>query len=121
MKISQLELQLNQYMGAEGSYPFGPEALVFKVRGKVFAILAEREGKEYVTLKAKPEDGEVLTSQFSDITPGYHMNKRHWITVYFNGDVEDGMVADLCERSYQLVGRSLNKAQREALGFAPRA
>lgn len=111
----ELENYLDTFMCAESGYPFGPEALVFKVKGKMFAILSQREGREYVTLKVKPEDGEVLTSQFSDITPGYHTNKRHWVTVYYPGDVEDGMIEDLCARSYQLVVSKLPKAQRELL------
>ncbi|WP_114766989.1 MmcQ/YjbR family DNA-binding protein [Vibrio rhodolitus] len=117
MNNQQLAQFLDKFNGAEADYPFGPDALVYKVRGKMFAILARREGREYVTLKAKPEDGEVLTSQFNDITPGYHTNKRHWITVYYPGDVEDGLVEDLCERSYELVVRGLKKLERVALGF----
>ncbi|KGK14452.1 hypothetical protein DC58_05745, partial [Vibrio navarrensis] len=60
----------------------------------------------------KPEDGEVLCAQFTAITPGYHTNKRHWITVYFSGDVEDGLNEDLCQRSYDLVVAKLPKSQR---------
>ncbi|WP_045464780.1 MmcQ/YjbR family DNA-binding protein [Vibrio hyugaensis] len=117
MDIKALEQYLNTFMSAKSDFPFGPEVLVFKIKGKVFAILAERDGRAYVSLKVKPEDGEVLTSQFTDITPGYHLNKRHWITVYFDGDVEDGLVQDLCERSYELVVAKLTKAQRISLGY----
>ncbi|MHA2708508.1 MmcQ/YjbR family DNA-binding protein [Vibrio owensii] len=117
MNIKELKQFLDTFMSAESSFPFGPEALVFKIKGKMFAVLAQRHGREYVSLKVAPEDGEVLTSQFTDITPGYHLNKRHWITVYFNGDVEDGFVQDLCERSYDLVVAKLTKAQRISLGY----
>lgn len=117
MNIKELEQFLGTFMCAESSFPFGPEALVFKIKGKMFTVLAQRHGREYVSLKVAPEDGEVLTSQFTDITPGYHLNKRHWITVYFNGDVEDGFVQDLCERSYDLVVAKLTKAQRISLGY----
>jgi len=109
---------LDTFNCAEADYPFGPEALVYKIKGKMFAILAKREGREYVTVKVIPEDGEVLTSQFVDITPGYHTNKRHWVTVYYPGDVEDGLVEDLCERSYNLVVSKLPKAVRIELGVA---
>ncbi|KHT47343.1 MmcQ/YjbR family DNA-binding protein [Vibrio sinaloensis] len=115
MTNNELEKYLDTFMCAESSFPFGPDALVFKVKGKMFAILAQREGREYVTVKVKPEDGEVLTDQFADITPGYHTNKRHWVTVYYPGDVEDGLIHDLCERSYELVVSKLPKAQRELL------
>lgn len=69
MQIKALETYLNTFMCAESDFPFGPEALVFKIKGKMFAILAQREGRDYVSVKVKPEDGEVLTSQFTDITP----------------------------------------------------
>tara|TARA_Y100001956_G_C4014957_1_gene139355 strand:+ start:252 stop:605 length:354 start_codon:yes stop_codon:yes gene_type:complete len=116
MNNLQLAKFLDTFVCAESGYPFGPEALVYKVKGKMFAILAMREGREYVTLKVVPEDGEVLTSQFNDITPGYHTNKRHWITIYYPGDVEDGLIEDLCERSYQLVVKKLPKSQQASLG-----
>ncbi|EGA63755.1 MmcQ/YjbR family DNA-binding protein [Vibrio brasiliensis] len=116
MNNLQLAKFLDTFVSAESGYPFGPEALVYKVKGKMFAILAMREGREYVTLKVVPEDGEVLTSQFNDITPGYHTNKRHWITIYYPGDVEDGLIEDLCERSYELVVKKLPKSQQATLG-----
>ncbi len=116
MTTHELELYLDQLMGATASQPFGPEAVVYKVKDKMFALLAAREGKDYVTLKAQPADAEVLVEQFQDITPGYHMNKRHWITVYFAGDVEDSLIIDLCEQSYSLVVGKLTKVQRQSLG-----
>ncbi|WP_154199992.1 MmcQ/YjbR family DNA-binding protein [Vibrio navarrensis] len=112
MTINELQQYLDTFNCAQSDFPFGPDALVYKVKEKMFAILATREGKEYVTLKAKPEDGEVLCAQFTAITPGYHTNKRHWITVYFSGDVEDGLNEDLCQRSYDLVVAKLPKSQR---------
>ncbi|WP_070966129.1 MmcQ/YjbR family DNA-binding protein [Vibrio sonorensis] len=117
MDIKQLSSFIDQFVEVEGSHPFGPDALVYKVRDKMFAILAKREGREYVTVKGAPEDNEVMCSQFSDITPGYHTNKKHWVTIYFNGDAEDGLVEDLCERSYRLVVSKLSKANRTQLGF----
>ncbi|KJY84689.1 hypothetical protein TW81_03960 [Vibrio galatheae] len=117
MNNTELANYLDGFNCAESDYPFGPDALVYKVKGKMFAILSKREGREYVTVKIIPEDGEVLTSQFVDITPGYHTNKRHWVTIYYPGDVEDGLVQDLCERSYQLVAKKLSKAARLELGI----
>lgn len=117
MTSKELEQYLNTFMCAESDFPFGPDALVFKIKDKMFAILAQSNGREYVSVKVKPEDGEVLTSQFTDIIPGYHLNKKHWVTVYFNGDVEDGLIQDLCERSYELVIAKMTKSQRASLGF----
>lgn len=100
---------------SEAEYPFGPDPLVYKIRGKMFAAVSERSSSSFVTLKCTPQDAEVLISQFSAIRPGYHMNKRHWISVSLQGDVDRGMMEDLCRRSYLLVVSKLRKAEREAL------
>ena len=117
MTHEELMLHLDQMLGAEVSKPFGPEATVYKVKGKMFAMLIRRLGRDFVNLKAKPQDGEILTDEFKDITPGYHMNKKHWISVYYNGDVEDSLIEDLCEQSYTLVASKLTKVQQRALGL----
>lgn len=101
--------------GSEQSYPFGPDAAVFKVRDKMFALIAFHKEKLCITLKATPADVEVLTEQFDAIIPGYHMNKKHWITVTVEGDVSEGMIKDLVDGSYKLVVSKLPKVQREAL------
>ncbi|MCW8327960.1 MmcQ/YjbR family DNA-binding protein [Photobacterium sp. SDRW27] len=113
----KLEAYLNQFTGSEGSYPFGPEALVFKVKGKMFALVAEHQGVIKVTYKCQPADGEVLVSQFEGIIPGYHMNKRHWITVSLSSDVNEAMLLDLADKSYQLVVSKLRKVEREELAL----
>ncbi len=107
--------------GSEQSYPFGPEAAVFKVRDKMFALIAFHKDKALhkeklcITVKATPADVEVLTEQFDAIIPGYHMNKKHWVTVTVEGDVSEGMIKDLVDGSYKLVVSKLPKVQREAL------
>jgi predicted DNA-binding protein (MmcQ/YjbR family) len=67
--------------GANLEHPFGPEWEVYKVGGKVFMLLTAITGEPIVILKAAPADGEALRSTHEDITAGYHMNKRHWITL----------------------------------------
>lgn len=103
MEQQVLEAHLSKFKGAEGCYPFGPEVLVFKVKGKMFALVAEHQGELKVTYKCAPADGEMLVGLFAGIIPGYHMNKRHWITVSLNSDVNDAMLCDLADKSYQLV------------------
>lgn len=115
MTVTQLTDYLDTLLQSEACYPFGPEFLVYKIRGKMFAYIAQDRVPTFVTLKCTPQDGEVLTSEFSSIRPGYHMNKRHWISVDLDGDVEAGMIEDLCQRSYQLVVGQLKKSDREAL------
>ncbi|OEE41679.1 MmcQ/YjbR family DNA-binding protein [Vibrio anguillarum] len=115
MEMYDIESFLDILPQVESSYPFGPDALVFKIRGKMFAYTSQSREEPFVTLKCTPEDGEVLTSAFSAIRPGYHMNKRHWISVKLNGDVDQMMLEELCELSYQLVVSKLKKSDREAL------
>lgn len=106
---------LLSFPSAESSYPFGPDAEVFKVMGKMFALVAEHKGKMRVTLKGMPVDNSLLVSQFEGIIPGYHMNKQHWITVELAGDVPAPMLEDLASRSYKLVASKLTKAEKDRL------
>lgn len=89
--------------GAVLEHPFGPEAAVFKVRGKMFALVAMDGPPDYVTLKADPEEGERLRAQHVFIREGYYMNKRHWITVDVAPETPAGLVRDLVDDSYDLV------------------
>lgn len=93
-------------------FPFGPEHEVYKVRGKVFLILTERHGNKLVTLKVDPEIGASLRSGFPTITPGYHMNKVHWISISDGKRITADLVEGLVEDSYQLVVSSLPASKR---------
>ncbi len=115
MKKDKLEKYLSEFKGAEGNSPFGPEALVFKVMGKMFALVSQNEEIPRVTLKCTPADGEILVSQFESVVPGYYMNKRHWITISLNGELPDDMVAKLAKESYALVVGKLTKADKQRL------
>jgi predicted DNA-binding protein (MmcQ/YjbR family) len=89
--------------GAVEEYPFGPTASVFKVGGKIFAIASLASEPLNVSLKCEPELGELLRAGHEAIVPGYHLNKRHWVTVTLGGDAPDGLVRDMIEDSYDLV------------------
>ena len=89
--------------GAELSYPFGEQAAVYKVAGKVFAIVGVEGTPARLTLKCDPEHGEALRSEHAAITPGYHMNKRHWITVTLDGSLPPTTIEELVEDSFDLV------------------
>lgn len=96
-------------------FPFGPDAYVYKVGGKVFAILSETNQLSRVNLKCDPAQALMLRQIFPAITAGYHMNKQHWNTVLLNNTVPDNEVKRLIEHSYQLVVNSLPKAKRPLL------
>jgi predicted DNA-binding protein (MmcQ/YjbR family) len=104
-------------------HPFGPEWDVFKVRGKVFMLMTAVTGASIVILKADPADAVALRAQHEDITPGYHMNKQHWITLHPGGRLEGELVDDLVTESYVLVVEGLPRAQRpvDPATFGPRA
>ncbi|MBP2474323.1 putative DNA-binding protein (MmcQ/YjbR family) [Crossiella equi] len=89
--------------------PFGPDADVFKVHGKVFLLLCEVRGEPVVILKADPEDGVALRANHPEISPGWHMNKRHWLTVAAGETVDEGLLEDLVTESYCLVVDTLPK------------
>lgn len=98
--------------GAELTHPFGDEWNVYKVRGKVFMLQSELDGVPIVNLKAAPADGRALRESHADIIPGYHMNKRHWITVRAGGAIDPELLDDLVTESYLLVVANLPKYLR---------
>jgi predicted DNA-binding protein (MmcQ/YjbR family) len=101
-------------------YPFGQQAAVFKVGGKMFALVAMDGPGEYVTVKVDPEEGEALRALHDFVREGYYMNKRHWITIDLGPDVPAGFVQDLIENSYTLVASTLTKKARSGLGLIAR-
>ena len=115
MDDKQLRAYVLAKRGAAGGYPFGPGAFVVKVSGKMFALLSEDEDPATISLKVDPDEGELLRGQYPAIKPGYHLNKRHWITATIDGSLPPDLLPDLVDDSYDLVVRSLTRAAREAL------
>jgi predicted DNA-binding protein (MmcQ/YjbR family) len=114
---SRLRQWCLRHPGAVEDFPFGPNTSVFKVAGKMFALSAlEREPLE-VSVKCEPELAEQLRHTYAAIRPGYHLDKRHWLTVTLDGDCEDRLVRDLIEDSYDLVVSALPRRTREELGW----
>jgi predicted DNA-binding protein (MmcQ/YjbR family) len=89
--------------GAEETFPFSEGLSVFKTRGKVFALTRLDGDPLTVSVKCDPDLAEQLRASYEAIVPGYHLNKRHWITITVNADVPDPHVRDLIEDSYDLV------------------
>jgi predicted DNA-binding protein (MmcQ/YjbR family) len=116
MNKDGMEQYLAGFKGAESSYPFGSEALVFKVLGKMYALVSQQEEAPRVTLKVTPADGEILVGEYAAVSPGYYMNKKHWITIQLNGEVPDEVILDLARGSYELVVSKLTRANRQKLG-----
>lgn len=96
-------------------YPFGADIHVYKVEGKVFAIYFRDSTNESINLKCDPVHAQELRSIFSEITPGYHMNKKHWNTIDLTGDLPMSEVFRLVDHSYDLVVKKLPKATKQRL------
>jgi len=105
------------FRGAEETFPFGPESSVFKVAGKIFVISRLSARPLRVSLKCEPALAEQLRAAHPSVTPGYHLNKRHWNTVIVDGSLTDEMIVDMVEDSYDLVVSALPRARRTALGW----
>lgn len=86
------------------------------VGGKMFAMQGgDKNEKPIFTLKLEPEFGESLRTEFTDIVPGYYMNKTHWNSLYLEGSIPDEVVRVMLDRSHQVVLSSLPKKVREQL------
>ncbi len=111
MDEANLTQSLLSQLGATQDFPFGPDVAVFRVAKKMFALLGIHRGMLMLNLKCPPEQGAALREMFPAITEGYHMDKRHWISLYFDSSnpIPEGEVERLIEQSYQLVLKSLPK------------
>ena len=87
------------------SFPFGDDTLVFKTEGRIFALV-NLEGDLSINLKCNPVRAIELRERYSSVIPGYHMNKKHWNTIYIDGSVPDKEIFSWVDHSYDLV---LNK------------
>jgi predicted DNA-binding protein (MmcQ/YjbR family) len=100
------------FPGAVEDFPFGDEASVFKVGGKMFAASHLDAAPLQVSLKCDPEIALQLRASYPAVAPGYHLNKRHWNTVTIDGSLTDKMLSEMLTDSYDLVVASLPKARR---------
>ena len=100
--------------GAVEDYPFGEGVAVFKVGGKMFALVP-LEDAPTVNLKCDPDRALELRARYAAVRPGYHQNKRHWNTIDLDGTVEDDELLDMVDHSYELVVDKLPKAERDRL------
>jgi predicted DNA-binding protein (MmcQ/YjbR family) len=101
--------------GAAEDYPFGDDAAVFKIAGKMFALISLGQPPGDVSLKCEPDAAVELRCQYPAITAGYHLNKRHWNTVALDGSVPDDELLEQIGHSYDLVVARLTKAERQKL------
>lgn len=103
MNAAQLRTLCLELPSAREEFPFGPNTSVFKVREKMFALSAFNEKPLRISVKCDPDLGDELRATYPSIAPGYHLNKRHWLTVTVDKSVPDTLVVNLVHGSYELV------------------
>ena len=118
MKLDRMRAYLLSKPEAVEDFPFGPDARVYKVQGKMFALLAGDDANARVNLKCDPQQAQALRDLFAAVSDGYHMNKKHWNTVQLSGDVPDGELQRQVDQSYALVVKKLPRALRRHLETA---
>ena len=111
MNIEELRLFCIQKSGAAECFPFDNKTLVFKVFGKIFALV-DIEDFDRINLKCDPAYALDMRERYAAIIPGFHMNHKHWNTVQFFNDVDDQLLKELINHSYQLVYNGLPKKVR---------
>ncbi|MGH8979800.1 MAG: MmcQ/YjbR family DNA-binding protein [Acidimicrobiales bacterium] len=120
MDRSHLRAFCAAFPGAAEEFPFGDGVAVFKVGGRMFALVSLDGQTGRVHLKCDPELGETLRAQYAAVEPGYHLNKRHWNTVSLDGTVPDADVRWMIEHSYDRVRSGLPRRAQAALELAAR-
>jgi predicted DNA-binding protein (MmcQ/YjbR family) len=93
-------------------FPFDATTVVFKISGKIFA-LADAASFKRISLKCDPDKAIDLRNRYPAVTPGYHLNKRHWNTIVLDGSIPDDVIFSLIDHSYAMVLSVLNRAERQ--------
>ena len=115
MDLRTLRAYLLSRPGAVEDYPFGPQPLVVKVGGKLFALVDEQAAPLTISLKCEPAHAQFLRDSFPAVRPGYHLNKEHWNTVTLDGSIAEDGIRAMIDESYRLVVAGLSKAAQRRL------
>jgi len=113
--LADLKARLGAKPSATVGEPFGPGVFVYKIGGRMFAIAAGEEGDPRLTLKCDPVLSEIMRAEHAAITPGYHTDKRHWISIRQDAALADAEIERLVDHAYDLVRAKLTRAARAAL------
>jgi predicted DNA-binding protein (MmcQ/YjbR family) len=101
--------------GSIEEQPFGPGVFVYKIGGRIFALLTEDGEPPRLSLKCDPERALHLRAAHAAVEPGYHLNKEHWNTLLLDGSLPEALVFDLVEHSWERVAAGLPKSVRSGL------
>ena len=114
LNIEELRDHCLQKPGVTEGLPFGEDTLVFKVGEKMFLLISIKLGNSF-NVKCDPELAVELRERYTEVQPGYHMNKKLWNTVYIDGTLTDKQLKEMIDHSYALVFESLPKKIREEI------
>lgn len=109
MNIETLREYCLSKPGAEETFPFGPDTLVFKVGGKAFLLTGLNNEELRFNVKCDPDLAEELRERYPCVLPGYHMNKKHWNTIVVDGSVSNSQLKEWIDHSFELVGSGKKK------------
>jgi predicted DNA-binding protein (MmcQ/YjbR family) len=115
MKLEALRNYLLAKKGTTEETPFGPEVLVYKVMGKMFALVAWEADPLTISLKCEPGQALFLRDVYPAVRPGYHFNQKHWNTVTLDATIPESELLGMIDDSYDLVVQGLTRAAREKL------
>lgn len=119
MNIEQLREYCLSKRETTEDFPFDEETLVFKVLGKMFALVSLKrweQGEAAINLKCDPDYAEELRAEYSSIRPGFHMSKKHWNTLYIHeGKLQVQFIIQLIDHSYDMVVKGMTKKMKESL------
>jgi predicted DNA-binding protein (MmcQ/YjbR family) len=115
-QLQQLALEYGQELAFSiRSQPFGPDCEVFKIFDKMFMLIGAYSGKLLVTIKCKPEKSLEYQELYPSISAGYHMNKKHWISIASGDEITADLLQDLIKDSYDLVAGKLPVKERKLI------
>jgi predicted DNA-binding protein (MmcQ/YjbR family) len=114
MNVEELRIYCLSKKSVTESFPFDEDTLVFKVMGKIFALV-NLNSDFSINLKCQPEKAIEIREHYPAVIPGFHMNKTHWNTVNINDSIEDRIIYQWIDDSYNLIVNSLSKKLREDL------
>jgi len=115
MNIESIREYCLSKKGVTEGFPFNDTALVFKVAGKMFALLDLSADGRGISLKCDPDLAIELREQYPEVTPAYHFNKKYWNTVHLDGSVSDRLIREMITESYRLVVDGFSGKKRQML------
>ena len=115
MNLEDLRSYCLQKKGALVDFPFDDVTMVIKVGGKMFILMAIDSDPLWINLKCDPFIAEGLRERYNAVTPGYHMNKKHWNTISIDKTIPDVIIKEMIDDSYELVFSKLSKNNKELI------